>query len=454
MVDIVLAVVERSLVDNGVDEGAEVAHVAHLDFFQHAANNLLDLGPHGGGHVCAAGCRAFLALELEGATDDGGSHLVGVGTFVDHDEVLAPGLADNLRIALILVDILADGFPEPLEGGGGTCEVDTGEVLVGESHLADEGTAAGEEVDHTVGKTGLLVDFHQQVVGKHGGGRGLPDADIAHQHGAHAEVGGDGGEVEGGDGEHETLQGTVDAIVQRALVAARLVAVNLAGVVGIVAKEVAEFASAVNFCLHGGLALAQHRGSVDEPTVFAADESGDLQHDAGTVNPGCLGPFLLSLHGGGDSVLDLLLAYLVVAGEDVVILGRHDDFAHILGLDFLATDDGGNLGHLAIEFIKSLADFLTLGAAGLVTQYRFVLRLREREDCVVHNAVCFVFLFKSTSLDTVQFELQRYKYFPNQTAFLEKIPRKTIHCVINKLPLPLYHSHVFYLEPGISPDHP
>ena len=388
MVDIVLAIVEGSLVDDGVDEGAEVAHVAHLNFLQHLADNLFHLGPHGGGHIGAAGGGAFLSLELEGATDDGGSHLVGVGALVDHDEVLAAGLTDNLGIALVFVDILADGFPEALEGGGGAGEVDTREVLVGEGHLADEGAAAGEEVDHTVGQTGLLVDFHQEVVGEHGGGGGLPDADIAHEHGAEAEVAGDGGEVEGGDGEDEAFHGTIGHIVERALVAAGLVAINLAGIVGVVAQEVAELTGAVDFGLHSGLALAEHGGGIDEVAVFAADEGGDFEHHAGAVDPGGLGPFLLGFHGGVDSGLHLFLAHFVVAGQHMVILGGHHNLAHILGLDLLATDDGGNLGHFLVELVEGFADFFAFGAAGGIAFHGFILRFRENENTVVH-VCCF-----------------------------------------------------------------
>ena len=392
VVDVAHAIVEGGLVDDGVDEGAEVADIADLDFLEHVADDTFHLRPEAGGHIGAGGCRAFLALELEGAAHDGCGHLGGVGRAVCEDEVLAAGFADNLRVGLVVGDIVADGLPEAVERAGGAGEVDTCEVGAGEGHLADERAAAGEEVDDAVGQAGLLVYLHQQIVGEHGGGGGLPDAGVAHEGGRHAEVGGDGGEVERRDGKHEAFQRTVGDVVQRAGVADGLVAVDLRGIEGIPAEEVGELAGAVDFGLHGGLALAEHGGGVDEPAVLAADEGGDLLHDAGAVNPGGVGPFLVSLHGCVDGHLDLFLAHLVVFGEDVVVLRGHHDGAGLGGAHLLAADDSGDVGHDVIEFVEGFADFFALRAAGLVTEHGLVLRFRERENGVVHNAMCLMFL--------------------------------------------------------------
>ena len=153
----------------------------------------------------------------------------------------------------------------------------------------------------------------------------------------------------------------------------------------VVAQEVAELAGTVNLGLHGGLALAEHGGGIDEVAVLAADEGSDLQHDAGAVHPGRLGPFLLCLHGGVDGGLHFFLANLVVAGQHVVVLGGHHNLAHILGLHFLATDDGGNLGHLLVEFVESFADFNSFRTTGSITFHGFVLGLGEHENAVVHS---------------------------------------------------------------------
>ena len=301
-----------------------------------------------------------------------------------HDEVLAAGLADNLRVGLVDIDILADGFPEALEGAGTSGEVNTCEVLVGESHLADEGPAAGQEIHHAVGQTGFLVNLHQQVVAQHSRGRGLPDADVPHQHGTHAEVRGNRCEVERRDGEHKALHGAIGHIVQRALVAAGLVAVNLAGIVGVVAQEVDQLAGTVNLGLHGGLALAEHGSGVDKIAILAADERGNLHHHAGAVDPRRLGPFLASLHGSVDGSLHLFLAHLVVAGQHVVILRGHHYLAHVLGLHLFAADDGGDFGHFGVQLVEGFTDFFSFRTAGSIAFHGLVLGLWEHENAVVH----------------------------------------------------------------------
>ena len=385
VLDIIHTVVERSLVDNSIDESRKVAHIADLDFLQHIADNLFDLRPHRLGDVSAACSRAFLALELEGAADDGRSHLSGVGAVVGEDEVLAAGFTDNLRIGAIVGNIVADALPEAVEGLGAAGEVHASQVLVGESHLADKGAAAGQEVDNAVGQACFLIDVHKDVVAQHSRCRGLPNAGVAHQDGRQAEVAGDRGEVERSDCKDEAFERAVGHIVERTLVAARLVAVYLAGIVCIVAQEVDQLASRVDFGLHSGFALSEHSGCIDEPTVFATDEGGDFQHHAGAFNPRGVGPLFVSLHSGVDSHLDLLLADLVVFGQHVVVLGGHHDGAGIFGFQLFAADNGADFKLLFVEFVESLADFSTFGTAWSITQYGFILGLGERKKCVVHK---------------------------------------------------------------------
>ena len=108
MLDIAHAVVERSLVNHGIHECTEVAHIAHLDFVEHLADSLLHLGPQALGHIGARSGRAFLTLELEGAANNGCGHLLGIGRLVHEDKVLAACLAHNLGIGLIVGDVVAD----------------------------------------------------------------------------------------------------------------------------------------------------------------------------------------------------------------------------------------------------------------------------------------------------------------------------------------------------------
>ena len=243
----------------------------------------------------------------------------------------------------------------------------TSQVGVGKGHLANQRTTAGQEVHHTVRKTSLLVNLHQQVVRQHSRRAGFPDAHIAHQHRRQAQVAGNGSEVKRSDGKDEALQRAVRYIVQRALVAAGLVAVDLRGVVGVVAQEVNQLACRVNLSLHGSLALAKHRGGINQVAVLSADERGNLQHHAGTVNPRGVGPLLMSLHGCGNGGLHLFLAYFVVLGQYVLVVGGHDDFAHLGGLHLLATDNGADSGGFLVQVFQGFADLFALGAAGLVT---------------------------------------------------------------------------------------
>ena len=76
------------------------------------------------------------------------------------DEVLAAGLTDDLGIGVVVVDILADEFPEVLESVGASCEVNTSQMGRFERHFADHRATAGQEVDDTVGDACFLEQFH------------------------------------------------------------------------------------------------------------------------------------------------------------------------------------------------------------------------------------------------------------------------------------------------------
>jgi len=63
-------IVERSLVDNGVHEIAEVLGIAHFNFFQHIAHFFANLLPERAWNICTRTCRTFLSLIFECATHD------------------------------------------------------------------------------------------------------------------------------------------------------------------------------------------------------------------------------------------------------------------------------------------------------------------------------------------------------------------------------------------------
>ena len=120
------------------------------------------------------------------------------------------------------------------------------EVLRGEDLLAYDSAAAENEVYHARGHSGLLVDLHQVVVRENGGGRGLPYHGVAHQHGGHREVGGNGCEVERGQGEDESLERTVLHAIDLVRAALGLDAVDLGGKCCIVAQEIVSHAESIS----------------------------------------------------------------------------------------------------------------------------------------------------------------------------------------------------------------
>ena len=104
------------------------------------------------------------------------------------DEILATGLAHEARIAYVAVEVLTGLLPETLERSRGACEMNASEILRLGSHLANQGTAARQEVHYAVRQSGFLVELHEIVVRKQGGGGRLPQCHVTHQDRRHAEV--------------------------------------------------------------------------------------------------------------------------------------------------------------------------------------------------------------------------------------------------------------------------
>ena len=352
-VDVALALVEAGLVDDGVHEVHRVAHVAHLDFCGHALHVLQHRGPQALRNVHTAGSRALLALELEGATEGSRSHRLGVGRGMHEDEVLATRLAHQSRVAHVAVEVGASLAPEALEGCRGTREVNTGEVLALGAYLADEGTAARQEVHDAVGQAGFLVELHQVVVREQRRRRRLPHGHVTHQHGRHAQVRGDAREVERCHGQHETFQRTVLRVVDIACAVLRLHGIDLRSVVDVVAEEVDGLAGRVDFCLVEVLALPEHTGSVHDGTILRCQQLCHLQDDAGAHGPVRLRPFFPGLHRRLYGQLHFLLADLVVGGEHVLVVVGAGHGARVARADFLTADDDRDVHDgvaLALEF--------------------------------------------------------------------------------------------------------
>lgn len=87
--------------------------------------------------------------------------------------------------------------------------MESGEVGVVEHGVGDFLGLSGNELNDILGKTGLKENLVNQPVGGDGGGRGLPDDNVAHQSRSSSKVTADGSEVEGTDGIDEALQRAV-----------------------------------------------------------------------------------------------------------------------------------------------------------------------------------------------------------------------------------------------------
>ena len=194
-VNIALAAIEGGLVDDGTQEGVEILHVAHLDFLHHFLHRSQDIRPDALGNEGSGAGRALLALELEGAADDGSRQRPHKGGLMGKDEVLAAGLAHDARIVAVGGDVLADLLPDALENLGGAGEMEAGQLLPGDHVFRHIRAAAGHKVDDARGQTAVHQKLHEIVIGKHRRAGGLPDRHVADDGRGHGEVAADGGSI-------------------------------------------------------------------------------------------------------------------------------------------------------------------------------------------------------------------------------------------------------------------
>ena len=124
-------------------------------------------------------------------------------------------------------------------------------------------------------------------------------------------------------------------------------------IVHVVTEEVDSLASRVNLSLEEVLALAKHGGGVHDGAVLSSKQLSHLHHDSGTSGPGSAAPLFPSLHGSINSHFNLFLAYLVVTGNNVLVVVWAGNLAHIAGANLFATNDDRYFNHhvaLALKF--------------------------------------------------------------------------------------------------------
>ncbi len=91
------------------------------------------------------------------------------------------------------------------------------------------------------------------------------------------------------------------------------------------------------------LRLAEHGGGVGLVPERARQQLGGPQEDRGAVVPRHAGPALVRLASRRDGLLDLGLARLVIPGEHVAVVVRHDAGAELAGAHLFPADDEGDL---------------------------------------------------------------------------------------------------------------
>ena len=387
VVDVAHDVVERSLVDHGVDEVREVLHVAHLDLLQHLAHALLDLFPQRLGQVGTRSGGALLALILEGAAHDGCCHIFSRSRGMGEDEVLATRLTHHLGIRLVLLQVLAHLTPERVEGVRGTGEVEACKVGAGQDHAPNRAALAGDEVHHAVRQTGLFEDLHEQVVRIDSRRRGFPHGHVTHHSRRHVEVRGDRGEVERRQRKDEALQGAILQAVDDALLRIGLVGIDLPGVEGAVTQEVDQLARGVNLGLEGVLALAEHHGGVEQVAILRGEKFSRTQHHHRALLPRQRRPVVVCLHGCVDSHLHFLFARLVVGRQHMAVVMRHHYLVRLTRADLLAADHQRDVPFFSAQLQQSLLQGRFITRAGSIRLDRLISRIRESVNRIVHKSV-------------------------------------------------------------------
>ena len=206
-----------------------------------------------------------------------------VGRRVHDHEVLAARLAHQPRVVPVPRDVLADGAPQMLEGGGGAGEVDAGQVRVGQRDLGHRLPVPGDQVDHPGRQPGRLEQAHEVVRRELLGRRRLPHHHVAEQRGRGRQVARDRGEVERRDGQHEAFERAVLHPVPGAGRRLRLLAEHAPGVVHVVAPEVDQLTGRVDLRLERRLGLPQHGGGVHGGAPRPGEQFRRLEEDRGPV---------------------------------------------------------------------------------------------------------------------------------------------------------------------------
>ncbi len=169
--------------------------------------------------------------------------------------------------------------------------------------------------------------------------RRLPQHHVPEQRGSGGQVARDRGEVERGDGEHESLERAVLHPVPRAGRRRRLLGQQPPGEVDVVPPEVDQLAGGVDLRLVDRLGLAQHRRSVDRRAPGPGQQFGRLEEDGGAVVEGQFAPSGRGQAGRLDRGRDVFVGGLADLAEPVCVVVRHGDVEPLAATHSLDTAD-------------------------------------------------------------------------------------------------------------------
>ena len=302
------------------------------------------------------------------------------------DEVLAARLADDARVRLVLGDVLTNGLPEVAEDSGAAREVQAGEIGVVEDHIASHRTIDGHQVDDAFRQARFVQQFHDDMCGVDLLIGGLPHDHVAHQRSRNRQVAGDGREVEWRDGKHEAFECAVFEAVPNARCAFRLLGIDFLGEVAVEPQEVDELTSGIDFGLVKVLSLSEHGGRIDARAPRAGEHFGGAEEDAGALLPVECGPPGARLECGVDGFPNVVSRAEVRVADDPLVVVRRGQGAAVVGGDVASSDHHGHGHRVLVQHALIFGELgFALRAARAVGQDRFVLRVRDLEECVGHG---------------------------------------------------------------------
>ena len=210
------------------------------------------------------------------------------------------------------------------------------------------------------------------VVAERGRRRRFPHDRVAHQRRRGRQVTADGREVEWRDRVDEPLERTVIHPVPHPGRGVRLLPVDLLGVVHVEAEEIDQLAGAVDLRLIRRLALAQHRGGIDDGAMRRRQQLGRLEEHRRPVLESPVRPVALGFDGGAHGGPDRRRIGLVrPCQHSPVRMGR--DYVHRLsGPDLPATRDDRDLDLFRAHQRERGLERLPLGGPGRIGQHRLI----------------------------------------------------------------------------------